>query len=343
MVRETRFTGFGDAGRSGFGTRTPNLSFESESDSGSEDPIPYFLVSDDEPLPPIFEETRRDSFFASTGFKAGVAATFAAAAVGAVLSVTDPIALVANLKASLTGAFSHPSPPRNPATIGIANSWPDAWSAPTRNEIAAVFKAPRQGPPEIHQADVHPIDSGQQLEASQPEARRPLEERLPDMRQPAAERQSEVSQPVQQVEERQPQVRQPMAGRQPEAGQQIEQRRPEVRQQMAARQPEEPKPEAVATPVRRMDPDELAALIKRAEGLIAIGDIPPARLLLKRAADAQAPRAALLLARTYDPAVLGTPDMRSIQPDPAAARHWYQKAAELGSLDAQKRLAEIKN
>jgi hypothetical protein len=318
MVRETRFTGFGDAGRPRFGTRTPNLSFENESDAGPEDPIPYFLVSDDEPLPPIFEETRGDPFFSSTGFKAGVAAAFAAAAVGTVLSVTDPIAVFANLKASLTGAFTHPSPPRNASTIGIANSWPDAWSAPTRNEIAAVFKAPRQGPPEIHQADVHPIDSGQQLEVSQPEARRPLEERLPEVRQ--------------QIEQRQPEVRQP-----------VETRQPEVRQQMAARQPEERKPEAVATPVRRMDPDELAALIKRAESLIAIGDIPPARLLLERAADAQAPKAALLLARTYDPAVLGTPDMRSIQPDPAAARYWYQKAAELGSLDAQKRLAETKN
>ena len=96
-------------------------------------------------------------------------------------------------------------------------------------------------------------------------------------------------------------------------------------------------------PVRRLDADELATLLKRAKGLIAIGDIAPARLLLERAADAQEPSAALLLAQTYDPAVLGTPDMRSITPDPAKARDWYQKAARLGSLDARQRLAQMQN
>jgi TPR repeat protein len=89
---------------------------------------------------------------------------------------------------------------------------------------------------------------------------------------------------------------------------------------------------------RRIAPDELAALLKRAKGLLAIGDITSARLLLERAADAQEAEAALMLAGTYDPQVLGTQDMRSITPDPAAARLWYQKAAQLGSVDARRRL-----
>lgn len=89
---------------------------------------------------------------------------------------------------------------------------------------------------------------------------------------------------------------------------------------------------------RRIDPDEIAALLKRAKGLLAIGDITAARLLLERAADAQEAEAALMLAGTYDPQVLGTQDMRSITPDPAAARLWYQKAAQLGSVDARRRL-----
>jgi TPR repeat protein len=105
----------------------------------------------------------------------------------------------------------------------------------------------------------------------------------------------------------------------------------------------EPPPPVVAAPVRRLEADELAALMKRAKGLIEIGDIAPARLLLERAADAQEASAALLLAQTYDPAVLGTPDMRSITPDPAMAREWYQKAARLGSLDAKQRLAQMQN
>jgi hypothetical protein len=110
--------------------------------------------------------------------------------------------------------------------------------------------------------------------------------------------------------------------------------------------PTPPAPAAAApqTPVRRLDPDELATLMTRAKSLIAIGDIAPARLLLERAADGgQEASAALLLAQTYDPAVLGTQDMRSITPDPAMARDWYQKAARLGSLDARQRLAQMQN
>jgi TPR repeat protein len=100
-------------------------------------------------------------------------------------------------------------------------------------------------------------------------------------------------------------------------------------------------PPLAASPARRLDADELAALMKRAKGLIAIGDIASARLLLERAADAQEASAALLLAQTYDPAVLGAQDTRSITPDPAAARIWYQKAAQLGSSDATQRLAQM--
>jgi TPR repeat protein len=109
-------------------------------------------------------------------------------------------------------------------------------------------------------------------------------------------------------------------------------------------QPESPPPAAAAAPARQLDAEELAALLKRARGMIAIGDIASARLLLERAADdAQEAGAALLLAQTYDPAVLGTPDMRSITPDPAMARSWYQKAARFGSMDAQQRLAQMQN
>jgi hypothetical protein len=100
-------------------------------------------------------------------------------------------------------------------------------------------------------------------------------------------------------------------------------------------------PPAAAAPARRMDAGELAALLTRAKGLMAIGDIASARLLLERAADAQEPSAALLLAQTYDSAVLGSQDLRSITPDPAKARAWYQQAARLGSLDAQQRLAQM--
>ncbi len=100
-------------------------------------------------------------------------------------------------------------------------------------------------------------------------------------------------------------------------------------------------PASVAPPVRRMDSDELAALMTRAKAFLASGDIPPTRLLLERAAEAQEASAALMLAQTYDPTVLGTQDIRNITPDPALARSWYQRAAQLGSADAQRRLSQL--
>ena len=100
-------------------------------------------------------------------------------------------------------------------------------------------------------------------------------------------------------------------------------------------------PVVAAPPARRLAADELAALMTRAKGLLAAGDIAPARLLLERAADAQEPNAALMLAQTYDPAVLGRQDIRNITPDPAQARVWYQRAAQLGSADAQRRLSQL--
>ena len=87
----------------------------------------------------------------------------------------------------------------------------------------------------------------------------------------------------------------------------------------------------------------MATLMKRATDLLAAGDIPSARLLLERAADAQEPSAALMLAQTYDPEALGTSDVRNITPEPATARKWYRRAAQLGSSEAQRRLAQLQN
>ncbi|HEY7845665.1 MAG TPA: hypothetical protein VID30_18525 [Bradyrhizobium sp.] len=112
---------------------------------------------------------------------------------------------------------------------------------------------------------------------------------------------------------------------------------------MAALAPPAAPAPAAPPAVRRMDPDELASLMQRAKGFLATGDLMSARLLLERAADGQEADAALMLAQTYDPDVLGTSDVRNIVPEPAKARAWYQKAAQLGSPDAQRRLAQLAN
>jgi hypothetical protein len=101
-------------------------------------------------------------------------------------------------------------------------------------------------------------------------------------------------------------------------------------------------PPVPTVPPRRLDADEVAALIKRAKSLIAVSDFAPARLLLERAAEAEEPSAALLLAETYEPAV-GTQDIGAITPDPVLARSWYEKAVRFGSTEAQQRLAKLRN
>jgi TPR repeat protein len=100
---------------------------------------------------------------------------------------------------------------------------------------------------------------------------------------------------------------------------------------------------APSEPARTLDADTLAGLMTRARSLISVGDIAAARLLLERAANAKDATAALLLAQTYDPAVLGTSDARSVTADAAAARDWYQRAATLGSAEARQRLARLSN
>jgi hypothetical protein len=98
-----------------------------------------------------------------------------------------------------------------------------------------------------------------------------------------------------------------------------------------------------AAPSKTLDPETLAALMARAKRLLTFGDIPGARLLLERAANAEDATAAFLLAQTYDPAVLGVRDPRSITPDPGTARDWYCKAASFGSADAQQRLTQLQS
>ena len=98
-----------------------------------------------------------------------------------------------------------------------------------------------------------------------------------------------------------------------------------------------------AAPSKTLDAETLAALMTRAKSLLTLGDIAAARLLLERAATAQDATAAFLLAQTYDPAVLGVRDTRSITPDPVMARDWYRKAASFGSAAAQQRLTQFQD
>jgi len=101
------------------------------------------------------------------------------------------------------------------------------------------------------------------------------------------------------------------------------------------------KPEPPKPVLQTLDPDEIATLIKRAEDFLKIGDIAAARLALRRAAMAGNAQAALTLGMTFDPAVLAEQGVLGLAPDEGQARTWYQRAAELGSSEARRRLERL--
>jgi TPR repeat protein len=90
--------------------------------------------------------------------------------------------------------------------------------------------------------------------------------------------------------------------------------------------------------IHHLDPNEIASSLRRADDLIASGDLAAARLVLRRAANAGDARAAMTLAGTYDPAILEKLGVHGFVPDVAMARVWYEKAKKFGSAEAPQRL-----
>lgn len=95
---------------------------------------------------------------------------------------------------------------------------------------------------------------------------------------------------------------------------------------------------APAETAHQLTANESAALVRRAQEILATGDVRDARLLLMHAAEAHDAHAALMLAKTFDPTVTRqlTPSVPGASL--AQARGWYQKAREWGSPDAQRQL-----
>ena len=95
--------------------------------------------------------------------------------------------------------------------------------------------------------------------------------------------------------------------------------------------------------IRHLGPNEIASSLRRADDLIASGDLAAARLVLRRAANAGDAHAAMALAGTYDPAILEKLGVHGFVPDVAMARVWYEKAKKFGSAAAPQRLELLAN
>jgi hypothetical protein len=100
-------------------------------------------------------------------------------------------------------------------------------------------------------------------------------------------------------------------------------------------------PKLQSQPIHQLSPEKIAALLKRGKDLLSSGDIAAAQLVLRRAAEAGDAGAALALAGTYDPMALQKLQVHGFSPDLAMARHWYEKAKELGSQDAVAKIRDV--
>jgi hypothetical protein len=95
------------------------------------------------------------------------------------------------------------------------------------------------------------------------------------------------------------------------------------------------------TTTAQLADEEISALIKLSQDFVRNRDFSSARLLLRRAAEAGSAAAALSLGETFDPLVIRQLHAIGVQPDPAKAREWYERAAQLGSDAASQHLAKL--
>ncbi|MGE0855892.1 MAG: hypothetical protein AB7L18_07380, partial [Hyphomicrobiaceae bacterium] len=101
-----------------------------------------------------------------------------------------------------------------------------------------------------------------------------------------------------------------------------------------------------AAPVKRITDDKTAARvarwIERGEAMLNAGDIAQARLLLERATEYGNPRAAFLMATSFDPNALPWRTGMGLVAEPLKAKRWYVMAKNLGAgSEADQRLADL--
>jgi hypothetical protein len=95
-------------------------------------------------------------------------------------------------------------------------------------------------------------------------------------------------------------------------------------------------------PVAAEDASVIAAKMKIGVELMTYGEVTAAREMFQRVAEAGEGAGAFALAETYDPLVLGGLRLREgIMPDLALARAWYERARDLGSLEARDRILRL--
>ncbi len=93
-------------------------------------------------------------------------------------------------------------------------------------------------------------------------------------------------------------------------------------------------------PVQSLSGDLASTLMKRGQDFLGTGDIAAARVLFGRLADAGIADGAFAMAQTYDPRYLTAHKVIGVAGDESKARAFYQQAAQLGSVEAARKLEQ---
>jgi hypothetical protein len=111
-----------------------------------------------------------------------------------------------------------------------------------------------------------------------------------------------------------------------------------------ATSPESPSSAVIVPAAPKLSPAERErALGLHAKGLEQLqrGNVYAARKFFEHAAEAGLAQGAVAAAGTYDPDELAKLNVVGLQPDIEAARKWYEKARELGAVEASERLRRL--
>src|SRR5438034_603706 len=275
----------------------------------TEDPVPVFLSDyDGEPDPseyvtPLHKDGRRSI---SARILAGVLATAAAAILFAMFSSDATRDIIVNAKASIAASLPTPYAVVQPDSAQLTAS-----DTQLRNpKDAARLSAPANEGPGVRTVPTGAVaPTREEITTAYQSA---MQGRAPAATQPAAIP---------------PAAPAPVAAAPPAAA-------------PVAAPPPAPVPELMipGDAIHHLDPNEIAASLRRGDDLIASGDLAAARLVLRRAANAGDAQAAMTLAGTYDPVILEKLGVHGFVPDVAMARVWYEKAKKFGSAEAPQRL-----
>jgi hypothetical protein len=266
---------------------------------------------------------------------------------GVSVDAPDPNATV-TIKGMLPGAR---------LTSGVPLSFTD-WRVPAAEVSTAMVIPPADFVGELNlSAELHNADGAAQvtsvLRLAWKAATTVVATSVPSPAPAAVAPQAPPSQPAPPVVQQQaPAAQQPPVVQQPAVVQQQQaplvqqqpapqQSQPQQQQTIAALPPASAPPAAPqprADTAHELSPNEIAGLIRHAQEMLANGDVKAARTLLLRAAEARDARAALYLAKTFDPIVSRQLSATDPGPDLNQARTWYQRAREWGSPEAQRLL-----